>query len=436
MLKDFEHHVKNIFPELLSEPFLLACSGGVDSVVLAHLCAALQLDFSLAHTNFQLRGNASDEDQEFVRNLATGFNKKFFTTNFDTESYIRKNKVSIQMAARELRYAWFTEIMFQNRIKWLVTAHHSDDNLETFLINLSRGTGIQGLSGIPAKTETIARPLLPFSRARIMEYAKRNRLQWSEDASNADIKYLRNKIRHNVVPILKELHPTFEKNFKDTQSFLADSASILEVHGLQLRKELFEPLDGETIRISVERLGRLRPRQAYLHLIFKDFGFTAWKDVAALLEGQSGKEVRSGTYRLVKDRGQLLLQKIQEGDDQIYYIEEKQKKISHPFQLTIERVSTIGELSSNTLYVDQKTLKYPLTVRKWQKGDYFHPLGMKGRKKVSKYFKDEKVNKFAKEKQWFLCSDNQIVWVIGRRGDNRFKVQENSDYIIKFEVNQ
>ena len=431
MLNKFKKHLETNFSNLLSKPFILACSGGLDSMVLMHLCHTCQLDFSIAHCNFQLRGAESDADEKFVTELAKKLDIKYNVTHFKTIDYVKKNKVNVQIAARDLRYAWFTKLMNENQIETLVTAHHADDNLETFLINLSRGTGIDGLTGIPSKTDTISRPLLVFSREEILAYAKEESLQWVEDASNTDVKYLRNKIRHEIVPVLKELHPTFLKNFELTQSHLIGANTILNTHIELLKARIFEVYN-EGFRISIKELAVLNPQSAYLHALLKDYGFTAWNDVARLLNGMTGKEIRSKTHRLLKDRAYLLLQELQRETCESYSIRQNENEIIAPIHLVIDEVDVLKETGENILYVDKDSLKYPLVVRKWQKGDYFYPFGMTGKKKLSKYFKDEKIDVISKEKQWLLCSDNQIVWVIGRRSDQRFAVAQETNQIVKF----
>jgi tRNA(Ile)-lysidine synthase len=428
---EFRQHIENHFPRLLSHRFILACSGGLDSVVLAHLCQHCNLDFVLAHCNFRLRGAESESDEEFVKQLALKFKRKYFVTHFDTIGYVNKNKVSVQVAARELRYHWFAEIMAENRIGTLVTAHHADDNLETFLINLSRGTGIDGLTGIPSQTDTICRPLLIFSKRVLFDFATSEGIIWREERTNSETKYLRNKIRHDIVPLLKQLHPAFMNNFAATQHNLKETALLAERHIEQLKASLFENVE-DSIRIKITSLQALNPIRPYLYALFKTFGFTEWDNVAHLLSAMSGKEVLSGTHRLVKDREYLLLTRIQEVSNETYLIEEKTGQINTPIKLTIEPVTTWGNLDKNVLYVDKETLKYPLTLRKWKNGDYFYPFGMKGKKKLSKFLKDEKVAVIFKGKQWLLCSGNEIIWVIGRRGDERFKVTKSTKNIIKF----
>ena len=434
MLNEFKKHIQNQFPELPKNKFLLACSGGLDSVVLAHLCAQCGFDFLLAHCNFKLRGNESDEDERFVRQLAKRLGKTVCVKQFKTQEYVNKKSISIQMAARELRYEWFEGLMLQNNIKTLVTAHHADDNLETFIINLSRGTGIKGLTGIPSRTRNIARPLLPFTRIQILEFAKKEAIEWREDRSNLETKYLRNKIRHEIVPVLKELHPTFLTNFIETQEFLKQISDIADNHIDQLKKDIFQE-NGDVIRIKIESLQSLHPLKAYMHALFGAYGFTEWEDVQQLLTAMSGKEVRSRTHRLVKDRDSLLLTSITDDLNKEFQIKEEDTEIQIPISLKINTVKLIEAVGPNILYVDKETLKYPLVLRKWQKGDYFYPLGMHGRKKLSKFFKDEKIDVISKEKQWLLCSDNKIVWVVGKRADDRFKITHRTKNILKIKVN-
>ncbi len=431
----FQNHIYEHFPELLERSFLVACSGGLDSVVLAWLCSRSGMSFGLAHCNFSLRGNESEEDQKFVKHLASDLQVPFFVTHFDTLGYVNKNKVSVQIAARELRYQWFNELLETKEYDFMATAHHLDDSLETFIINLSRGTGIDGLTGIPEKINKIVRPLLPFSRDEILAFAEDQGISWREDSSNEEIKYLRNKIRHQIVPPLKELHPTFLENFKTTQHYLEDTALMLQNHIKSVIDELFVPYQNG-YKIETISLIALQPTDAYLHAIFSEYGFTAWGDILDLLTAMSGKEIRSRTHRLIKDRKYLLLQEIQDSDrtdDEINIAEELAEP---PVNLKIESVQDIEEKNNTILYVDKETLNHKLTVRKWKKGDYFYPLGMDGKKKVAKFFKDEKMDTVAKENQWILCCGEKIVWIIGRRADDRFKITSKTKKILKVTVEE
>lgn len=431
MLAEFQEHIQERYPTLQERKFVLACSGGLDSTVLAHLCHRSGLPFVLAHCNFNLRGSESDQDEDFVKELAQKLDVHFFVTRFDTVGYVHKNQVSIEMAARELRYTWFAELMQENALDILLTAHHADDALETFLINLSRGTGIHGLKGIPSSIDSVVRPLLPFARSQLLEFAKTEGFAWREDSSNLETVYLRNKVRLEVVPKLKELHPTFLNNFQKTQSYLSGTAQMLDDYIRLLKLNLFVH-EERYIRISIAELLKLEPIADYLHALFDSYGFTAWKDIENLLSGMSGKEVRSKTHRLVKDRAYLLLSEHEVNASNSYLIHEGVNEIKEPIHLMVSEVDAVGLTSKNILYVDKSALKYPLIVRNWKKGDYFYPFGMVGKKKVSKFFKDEKVDIIAKEKQWLVCSGDDIVWIIGKRADNRFKVSGHSKNILRF----
>ena len=435
MLEEFKNHIKINFPLLLKYPFLVAVSGGVDSVVLAHLCALCNLDFSIAHCNFKLRDAASDGDEDFVRQLANKLNKEIYVTNFDTNGYVNSNKVSIQMAARELRYNWFAKLLEKNKLKTVVTGHQADDNLETFLINLSRGTGVDGLVGIPAKTELATRPLLPFTREQIVAFAEANFITWREDQTNKETKYLRNKIRHKIVPVLKELHPTFLQNFENTQSNLQETATLANNHIKQIKEQLFVQ-KGTVTEISVLELLQYKPIKTYMYALFNEFGFTEWQDVANLLTTMSGKQVLSKTHRLVKDRDVLLLQELKERSSDVYFINEEQTAVDHPIYLKLEQVSALDATNDATIYIDKTKLEFPLVLRKWEQGDVFYPFGQQGKKKLSKYYKDIKLSVVAKEEQWLLCSGNKIVWVVGKRADNRFSVKDGVSSILKISLLQ
>lgn len=430
MLKRFTEHINSNLPLLRERPLLLACSGGVDSVVLAQLCTSSGLKVTLAHCNFQLRGDESDADETFVQELGEKFGVKVITNQFDTEKYAEVHRGSIQMAAREMRYQWFKELLGTGKFHFVLTAHHADDDLETFLINLSRGTGIEGLTGIPIRNEKVIRPLLNFSRQEILDYAKENTLEWREDSSNAESKYLRNKIRLDIVPQLKTLHPSFLENFKRTQSHLEQTKSLVHNYMEDIRTKLFMR-HGDTVKIEVAELARLVPLQSYLYGLLHEYGFTEWNDVKDLLNAMSGKEVRSKTHRLVKDRTHLILSPIETTLEQVFWISEEVTETENPISLRFENVKTIENIGRNTIYLDKEKLNFPLLLRNWEKGDYFYPYGMDGKKKLSKFFKDEKVDVISKEKQWLLCSNDTIAWVVGRRADKRFKVEDSTKDILK-----
>lgn len=434
MLTEFQQHIAANFPVLKERPLLLACSGGLDSMALAHLCVGAGLKIRLAHCNFNLRGSESDGDELFVREWAKTMGVEIEVKSFDTKAHIAKHGGSVQMAARELRYGWFEELLQTGPFEYVLTAHHADDALETFLINLSRGTGLDGLAGIPVQNGRVIRPMLIFSRHQIETYAENNHLKWREDSSNQDTKYLRNRIRHKLAPGLKELHPTFLTNFKTSQSHLQHSKALVENHLGQLKAQLFVK-DDKNVRISIGKLKQLQPLDAYLYGLFHAYGFTEWNDLMGLLNANSGKQVFSKTHRFLKDREDLILAKIDnESSGQIFMLEEHMSAMETPIALKIEAVESHQKEGANVIYVDKEKLNYPLLLRNWEKGDYFYPFGMNGKKKLSKFFKDEKIDVISKEKQWLLCSGEAIVWVVGRRMDERFKVEDATRQILKISL--
>lgn len=433
MLDVFQQHITTQFPLLKKRKLLIACSGGLDSVVLAHLCQSSNFNFGLAHCNYNLRGNESNGDQLFVETLATKMKRQVFVSSFNMDEHKKNKNSSIQSIARELRYKWFDSTANENGYDYILTAHHADDSLETFLINLSRGTGIKGLTGIPERNNTIIRPLLPFSRKEIVAFANTHNIKWREDSSNEETKYLRNKIRHEIIPNLKELQPNFLENFKLTQHHLSATSSLLHAYGNELRENLFNEKDG-VISISVEQLKKRKPLKEHLHLILEPYGFTQWTDIVKLLDGTSGKLIYSKTHQLLKDREFLLLSVSMENLEKNYAIFEGSSTLDFPIKIKIAKADNFSSSSKNILFVDSEKLKYPLMLRKWNNGDYFYPLGMKGKKKLAKFFKDEKIDVLSKNNIWLLCSDNKIVWVMGKRADERFKVTEDTKEITKFEL--
>ena len=430
----FYQHLQTQFPFLENKKLLLAVSGGLDSMVLLHLLQQLPYTIAIAHCNFQLRGIESFEDQSFVQNYALQHQIPFYYTQFDTQAFANDYKLSTQVAARELRYDWFYEQLELHQFDFVLTAHHADDNLETFLINLSRGTGLDGLSGIPAQNDAVLRPLLPFSRAAIEEYAKANNLQWREDSSNASDKYLRNQIRHHLVPMLKELNPDFLKAFGMTQEYLQQAQELVADAASMVYQQVARE-EEDTIYFDLKQLLRLPNYASYLYQWLKEYGFSAWDDIYNLVDSQSGKQVFSSEYRLLKDRDFFILSPIQEPEKELYFIEKNQDKVKIPLKLQFCKVADINKADSSAIFVDESKLAYPLVLRKWQEGDFFYPLGMKGKsKKVSKFFKDEKISLLDKENTWLLCSNDAIVWVIGMRADERFKVENITNTILKIEL--
>ncbi|MEC4114280.1 tRNA lysidine(34) synthetase TilS [Myroides pelagicus] len=437
MLEQFKQHLRDRFPLVAKKRLLIAVSGGIDSVVLCHLCKEAKIPFVMAHCNFHLRGEDSNEDQAFVEALAQTLGVNVLVQSFDTEQYASEQKVSIQIAARDLRYDWFASLIRKEGYDYLLTAHHLDDSIETFLINFSRGTGITGLLGIPEQNDYILRPLLPFTREEIATYAAEHKITWREDYTNAQTKYLRNKFRKQIVPLLKEINPQFTRCFSDTISNLTDTALLAnDASTLEYNKVVTKQGDGSLV-FAIDKLNKLSEPKAYLYQWLQPYGFTAWDDIVHLLEAESGKIVYSKKYVLLKDRQVLILQPKsieEENKEQIYYLA-KGQNLEEPLKLAIIAHED-GEMKvdSTTILVDEDRLTFPLIVRKHRSGDKFVPFGMKGTKKVSKYFKDEKFNQFEKENTWLLCSGDEIVWVIGSRMDERFKIRSTTKNIIKIQI--
>mgnify|MGYP001131173207 CR=1 FL=1 len=439
MLQSFKEHIDKKFPFLKESSILTTISGGLDSVVLTHFCHKMGLKISLAHCNFNLRGVESDEDESFITKLADDLDLKVFIEHFETEDFAKEHQMSIQMAARELRYEWFYNLAETLSFDYILTAHHADDNLETVLINLTRGTGISGLTGIPEIHDKIIRPLLPFSRQELEKYALQNQIKWREDSSNASEKYLRNKIRHQVIPILKEINPYLLDSFKNTVDNLNDTVDIVDESLNAVAKRAIVELDAQHIKFKISEFKKVNNPKAYLYEMFKEYGFTQWSDIVNLLDAQSGKQAFSETHRLIKDRSHLILSEIKSQVQNEIVLDKEEalnNKIVFPNGiLEVTQVNEAGESDKSTIYIDKEKLSFPFTIRKWEDGDFFYPLGMKGKKKLGKYFKDEKLNLLEKENVWLLCSQENIVWVLGMRADERFKVSENTQRILKIDLN-
>ena len=430
MLIKFQNHITTKFPQLKDKKLLLAVSGGIDSMVLLDLFYKLRFDICVVHCNFQLRGNESDADEMLVRKTCQDNYIPYFIESFDTENYSKENKLSIQLAARKLRYDWFQEIISLG-FDYVLTAHHLDDNVETFLINFTRGTGLEGLTGIPAQNGNIIRPLLPFSREEIENYALENKIQWREDSSNASDKYFRNKLRHDIVPILKELNTGFLDSFQNTLHHLQQSESLVnDASKLVYEKVVVEKEN--RLDIHLTQLLQFKNYKTYLYQWLKNYGFSAWNDIYDLVQSQSGKQVFSETHFLLKDREKLILSERKlSNNSEVFIIESLDSKVNIPLKIEFSKAVNIFETVSNCIFVDESKIKFPLTIRKWQEGDYFYPSGMNGKKKLSKYFKDEKYSLLDKKNQWLLCSEDQIIWVIGKRADNRFINRETTQNSIK-----
>lgn len=437
MLQNFKNHIDKNLPFLKGSKLLIAISGGIDSVVLTHLLHQLNFDIKLAHCNFQLRGEESDIDELFIKNLGTELNIPVFTIQFETAKYSKEKKLSTQLAARELRYNWFHQLIEQHKFEYVLTAHHADDNLETFLINLSRGTGLDGLTGIPEINKNIIRPLLSFSQKEIEIYAGENSIKWREDKSNQETKYLRNKIRHQITPLLKEINPQFINTFNKTLKHLKQSQQIIDAETKRVATKI-TVIENDVLKINLKKLAQLPNPNAYLYQVLKTYRFTEWNDVYNLVFAQSGKKILTKFYTLLKDRDFLLL--LPTNNETLsnvgeFIIKKNNHKTTTPIKLLFEKVQETSTINNNTIYVDEKLLNYPLRLRHWNQDDIFFPKGMTGRKKVSKYFKDEKISIVNKHKIWLLCTNkNEIIWIVGKRQDRRFLPNDKTTGLMKISI--
>jgi tRNA(Ile)-lysidine synthetase-like protein len=432
MFEKFQNHLNQSFPFLKDKRLLLAVSGGLDSMVMAHLFQKLSFETAIAHCNFQLRGVESFEDSQFIEQFADLNAIPVFITPFDTKAFAADYKLSTQVAARQLRYNWFYELLANENYDYILTAHHADDNLETFLINLSRGTGLEGLTGIPQQNDKVVRPLLVLSRAEIEAYANENNIQWREDSSNASDNYLRNKIRHHVVPALKELNPDFLAAFQKTQNFLQQSQAMVEDASVMVYQQVAQEANGD-IHFNLKKLKQLPNYKSYLYDWFNEFGFSDWTAISDLSESQSGKQIFSPAYRLLKNREFLILSPMPPVNaKEEFEIIENQQEVNFPIKLSFCKAADISAASNSVIFVDADKLKFPLLLRRWNDGDAFQPLGMEGKsKKLSKFFKDEKLSLLEKENAWILSSDSKIVWIVGIRQDERFKVENTTQHILQ-----
>lgn len=439
MLSSF---IKNIESKQLftkNHKLLLGVSGGKDSMALADLLLKAGYNFSVAHCNFCLRKEEADLEEAFVVSYFQEKNIPVFSIRFNTQEHADANKQSIQMAARELRYNWFKELKTEHQFDYIVTAHHLNDNIETFFINVLRGAGINGLKGIPEKTETIVRPLLFASSEQIKEYITRNNLKYKEDSSNSEVKYLRNKLRHELVPLLKEINPKLEETFSKEFNYFREANNLIEE---TIAKEIENISSNTNNEVSYEIKKVLDSSHIglLLHYILKQYSFDSSIEtqvLEAIKAGQSGKLFMSKTHTCLVDRESIIIKENNNTNILLSYtIEKNTKSISEPLNLHFEIVDEAKIIvEDNLVCLDFEKLSFPLQIRKWQEGDSFQPLGMQGTKKLSDFFINQKYTLFQKEEQWLLTSKNEIVWIIGKRIDNRFKVTETTKQTLILKLN-
>ena len=504
LLQDFQQFIskENLFST--KDTLLLAVSGGIDSVVLCELCKQAGYDFIIAHCNFQLRGAESNRDEEFVKDLGTKYNKQVLVKHFKTDQYAAEKKVSIQVAARELRYAWFLSIVDSRETRvgsresivdsqkavvdsrepivdsqetvvndresivdsqkavgdsresivdsqetsssglktndsrlptFLLTAHHLDDNIETMLMNFFKGTGIAGLRAMLPKQGKIVRPLLFATKESIKNFAEENKLGWVEDSSNQSDKYARNYFRNQLIPLVKNLYPAAEHNLANNLDRFKEIELLYHQSIDQHKKKLLE-YKGNEVHIPVLKLQKTVPLHSVVYEIIKDYHFNTnqTEEVIALLKSETGRFVQSATHRIFKNRNWLIISPNQLSEADHILIEEPGKVELVIGNLELGLLDELPEnisVSSNIALLDAASIKFPLLLRKWKTGDYFYPLGMKKKKKLARFFIDQKLSKTQKENVWVIEMNKKIIWVVGHRIDDRFKITRSTKQVLQ-----
>jgi len=418
------------------ERVLVGLSGGADSVALLHLLIKNNYNCEAAHCNFSLRGQESDEDEIFVKDLCEKWKIKLHCIKFDTYTYSKLHKISIEMAARELRYNWFDQLLKTTGIKHLATGHHGSDAIETFFLNLVRGTGIKGLKGIAWRNKHVIRPLLEVSSNDVLNYCQSNNLKFRTDSSNLETHYHRNKIRQDIIPVLEEINPSFFDTMQNNMAYLQEVEQILHAEIQRVKKQMVAET-GEGILIPLKLINEHPQKQTILYEILRPYGFSGSiiKSVINSLAGIPGKQFFSPSHRLVIDRYNLILVANTQMCNNSYTIEGGQKLISEPLKLELRQFKKTENYSFSKenwkAHLDADLIDFPLTLRKAETGDRFQPLGMQQFKKISDFFIDKKMSLIDKEKTWLLTTNSDIIWIVGHRIDDRYKITTRTKNILE-----
>lgn len=435
LLQQFKNNIitKNLFSS--KDRLLLAVSGGIDSVVLAALFQQSGFDFAVAHCNFQLRGEDSNRDEAFVQQLAEKYSKPLYVIKFDTKEFAKQQKISTQEAARELRYTWFEKIRKENGFSAIVTAHHGDDNIETVMMNFFRGTGIRGLRGMEAKQGNIVRPLLFAKRKELENFLKENELAFVTDISNETDDYTRNYFRNKVIPFIEQSYPEAANNVLENINRLKE-VEILYKQAVEIQKKKLIEVKGEEIHIPVLKLKKAYPLHSIVYELISNYHFSSsqTEEVIALLDSDTGKYVQSSTHRIIKNRAWLIIAPLAADETGIIVIDRPGCIDFAKGKLLIEEAMINSDQipAANTIaVVDADLISFPLLLRKWKAGDYFYPLGMQKKKKLSRFFIDQKLSKTEKENIWVIEMDKKIVWIVGHRIDDRLKVTQNTSSVFR-----
>ena len=457
MEQTFAAHCDREFSWDPSRPLVVACSAGLDSVTLVHLMHTYHGNLILAHMNYGLRGEDSDLDEAFVKTLGAELGYEVVIERVAPEIVKNQPRTSLQMKARALRYAFFEHVMLTHGAQGVLTAHHADDNLETFLLNFSRGTGLKGLTGIKAKSDGLFRPLLPFRRAEILAYAQKKGFSWREDASNQSDDYQRNIIRHHISPGFNKLERAWDHSLVQTQDYLNQAQSLLEDYLDEVSTRVITPTE-DGLRLDLKALENYPNPVLLLSTLCRQYGVNAGQDIAQLARAQSGARIYTPTHELLKDRDVILINAIDpkvdhtidneffedtvdssnlsndppsEGKSDHWLVHRDNTSQNAPIQFTFESVERVTDADAHMIFVPTHMLDFPLKLRRWQMGDVFYPFGGPGKKKISKFFKDERLSLVRKNKIWLLECAGRIMWVVGLRADERFRVTDSSKGITK-----
>lgn len=416
---------------------IVGVSGGADSVALLDILHSLKYECIVAHCNFHLRGEESNRDAFFVEELCEKFKFKYERIDFDTEAYAAIHSISIEMAARDLRYNWFEQLRVIHLADRIAVAHHRDDSVETILLNLIRGTGIRGLTGIAPQNGYVVRPLLSVSREEIIDYLKDRKLSYVDDSTNSEDLYTRNKIRLNIIPLLETINPSAKESIIRTAENLSQVETVYRYYIEQVKADIFKD-----DAIDLRKLIQYIEPEAVLYEILTPYKFNpaTIRQIFESLISQPGKIFYSETHKLVRDRESFILKKRNNISVESFTIREEDSFITYPLKMNVEVIKKESpfeiEKNNNILYVDKNKVQYPLTIRRWRQGDWFIPFGMKGKKKISDYFTDQKYSLFDKEEAWLLCSGDDIVWIAGKRSDDRFKVDKSTTEVLKIQLDE
>ncbi|MBR5957804.1 MAG: tRNA lysidine(34) synthetase TilS [Salinivirgaceae bacterium] len=432
MLKQFLQFVNDNRLFDRSHSLLAAVSGGADSSVMLHLLAQGRFKVSVAHCNFKLRGADADADEQFVSQLAEKYGMPFFSISFDTTAYAAEHKISIEMAARELRYNWFAQLSAEHGFDRILTAHHLDDNVETMILNICRGTGINGLAGISIVNSSIVRPLLFASRQQIEDYAAANGLAFRTDATNLTDDYQRNIVRHRIVPVMRQINPAFDERMLKNFSNIKQAAQIYNWYIDKAKSEVLQT-DGNRTIINIGMLMRQPFAEPVLYECVSEFGFNSSQaeQMMKIIGQKSGFTFSSATHKLLIDRNQIIIESLKDDDFQPVSISQPQDLPDLGITMQLVPASDFQiDRCPSVACLDFDKLQFPLTLRRWQNGDSFYPLGMNRAKKLSDFFIDNKIDLFEKEKTLVLVSAGKIAWIVGMRPDNRFKVDEKTKQVL------